>query len=165
MEPGALALVNYGENPPHGLWHVRVLLSHVTGNNWVILTPDYDRYEEQLDHLNPDYVDFEYVGVSGQIPARIPANRIYRFAPMDPGFLADHMRQARLEADAIRASRGIGPPAAAPHPVPVVGQADSSRTSASALARYIGSWSRSCCSSCAAVCCSSSCSHLLLGSH
>ena len=38
MQPGHLALVNYGELPVQ--WHTRVLLAQVHNNEWVILTPD-----------------------------------------------------------------------------------------------------------------------------
>ena len=51
--------MNYGEVPPEGgLWHVRLLLFHVTGNWWVIATPDLDVYEEELFAGNPDFVNF-----------------------------------------------------------------------------------------------------------
>ena len=58
---------------------------------WQILTPDFDRYSEQLDHLNPDYADFIYLGASTNIPPRVPAHEIYGFAPMDPATLANHI--------------------------------------------------------------------------
>ena len=59
MESGHVALVHYGEVP--SVWHVRILLGHIQANEWQILTPDFDRYSEQLDHLNPDYTDFIYL--------------------------------------------------------------------------------------------------------
>ena len=80
MEAGHLALVNYGEAPP--VWHTRLLLGRVDGNVWQILTPDLDRYPEQMDGLNPDFVDFEYLGAGGNPPARIPPHQIYGFAPL-----------------------------------------------------------------------------------
>ena len=83
MQPGHLALVNYGEVPT--VWHARLLLSNVSANNWIILTPDLDRYEEQLDMLNGDFTDFEFLGPSGAIPARIPAGTVYGFGRLDPG--------------------------------------------------------------------------------
>ena len=70
MEAGHIALVSYGERPV--VWHTRILLAHVHGSCWIILTPDHDRYEEQLDAANPDYEDFEFLGPNHAIPARIP---------------------------------------------------------------------------------------------
>ena len=60
MQPGHLVLVCYGEVPP--VWHVRLLLAAVQNTECVILTPDYDRYIERLDHLNTDFTGFEYLG-------------------------------------------------------------------------------------------------------
>lgn len=122
MEAGHFALVSYGERPV--VWHTRILLAHVHGSCWIILTPDHDRYEEQLDAANPDYEDFEFLGPNHAIPARIPQASIYGFAPMDPGELARQMALGRIEADSIRAQRGLPPVAggrqgvAAPAPVP-----------------------------------------------
>ena len=115
MESGHVALVHYGENP--SVWHVRILLGHIQANEWQILTPDFDRYSEQLDHLNPDYTDFIYLGASTTVPARVPAHEVYGFAPMDPGTLAHHIQQGRMEANAERLNRGLPPlaPMAAGH--------------------------------------------------
>lgn len=54
MEAGHLALLNYGERPV--VWHARLLLGHVQGTSWVILTLDHDSYEEDLSIHNPDLV-------------------------------------------------------------------------------------------------------------
>ena len=116
MEAGHLALVDYGEVPR--LYHARLLLAPTTGSNWVILTPDYDRYEEQMDHLNGDFADFIFLGAHGVIPAHIPAHEVYSFAPMNPGLLAHHMTLGKVEANAIRHSRGVGPIGAVAHAIP-----------------------------------------------
>ena len=105
MEPGHLALMNYGEVPP--CWHTRILLARVTDISWVILTPDYDIYAEELSIHNPDLIDFEYLGSNANPPARIPLAQVYGFQPMDPAALANFMRQGSIEANAIRALRGI----------------------------------------------------------
>lgn len=109
MESGHLALVCYGEVPL--VWHARLLLAPTTGSSWIILTPDLDRYEELLDPSNSDYTGFEYLGDNPAIPAHIPQRSVYGFAPMDPGFVATQVRQARIEANVIRA--GLGLPALA----------------------------------------------------
>ena len=125
MESGHVALVHYGEVP--SVWHVRILLGHIQANEWQILTPDFDRYSEQLDHLNPDYTDFIYLGASTTVPARVPAHEVYGFAPLGPGTLAHHIQQDRMEANAERLNRGLPPlapggagPAAAAPPPPAV---------------------------------------------
>ena len=118
MNSGELALVNYGEVPV--IWHTRLLLSHTTASNWIILTPDHDRYEEQLDMLNSDFTGFEYLGHTGVIPAHIPAASVYGFDDLSPAVLAYHMGQARIEAQAIRNQRGIGLAAPAAPAAPVL---------------------------------------------
>ena len=117
MEAEHLALVSYGEMPV--VWHTRVLLSRVSGNNWIILTPDHARYEDLLDVTNPDYDDFEYLGASNAIPARIPAGSVYGFAPLAPGELARQMMLAKLEAEALRLQQSLGAPAPPMPGVPV----------------------------------------------
>ena len=79
--------------------------------------------------MNPDYTDFIYLGASSAVPARVPRHEIYGFAPMAPGTLANEIHQGRMEANAERLARGLGPlapavapaaPAAAPAPPPPV---------------------------------------------
>ena len=114
MEAGHICLVHYGEVP--STWHTRILLACIQGNEWQILTPDFDRYPEQMDSYNPDFTDFIYLGANAAVPHRVPQHEIYGFAPMDPGTLAQNIQQGRLEANAERLARGLGPlaPAGAP---------------------------------------------------
>lgn len=107
MEAGHLCLVNYGERPV--TWHSRLLLAPIEGNLWQICTPDMDRYPELLEAANPDYTDFVYLGANPAVPARISARSVYGFQPMGPGQLAQLIQQGRIEADAERAARGLGP--------------------------------------------------------
>ena len=107
MEPGHLCLLNYGEAPP--LYHVRILLAPTSLDNWMVLTPDMDSFEEQMSPLNSDLTDFIYLGASTSIPAGIPPHQIYGFAPMDPGTLANHLAIGRATANTIRAGLGLPP--------------------------------------------------------
>ena len=105
LEPGQLCLVNYGERPK--LFHVRILLAPTTVDNWVVLTPDMDTYEEQMSALNTDFTEFIYLGPNPTIPAHIPANQVYGFAPMSPGTLAGYLASGKIMANAIRANQGL----------------------------------------------------------
>lgn len=121
MQAGDLALLNYGEVPL--TWHTRLILAHTTHSCFIILTPDLDRYEEQLDAGNPDLIDFEFLGPSGNIPPRIPPASVYGFRGLAAADLAHHMGQARAEALVIQQQRGVGAAGAAPvapPPVPPV---------------------------------------------
>ena len=44
----------YVPYPGEVLWHERVGLAHVDGNEYVIVTPDYGVYVEELSLSNPD---------------------------------------------------------------------------------------------------------------
>ena len=99
MNPGYIALLNYGERPT--TWHMRVLLAPTTPPNWVILTPDHDIYEEEMSPGNPDLVGFHHCGPSGQIPPRINPGNVYGFAPMVPQALRGFMDQGQAEAARI----------------------------------------------------------------
>ena len=72
-----------------------------------------------MDPNNPDYDDFEYLGASNAIPARIPAGSVYGFAPLAPGELARQMMLVKVEAEALRLQRGLGAPALPMPSVPV----------------------------------------------
>ena len=118
MEPGGIAFVDYGERPV--VWHTRLLLAPTNSTCWVILTPDLDAYEEEMDIGNPDFQNFHYAGPTGVIPPHIDRRRVYSFAPLSPGDLGRHMQQGRVTANAIRAAAGLPPLpplAAAAHPV------------------------------------------------
>lgn len=49
MSEGDIWFVDYGEGPPQ-VWHSRLLAAHIVNSLWVIVTPDHDIYEEQLDN-------------------------------------------------------------------------------------------------------------------
>lgn len=101
MEVGGIALLNYGEVPL--TWRTRLLLAHTQGSSWVIATPDFDIYEEDMSLSNSNLSDFYYCGPLGAIPARIPAASVYGFAPMGPDRLGELMQQGRVHAAGIRA--------------------------------------------------------------
>lgn len=129
MEPGHLAFVNYGEVPI--TWHTRVILAPTTADNYIVLTPDHDLFEEQMSMRNQDLVDFHYGGADGYLPPRIAPRTVYSFAPLSPAELARFMQQGRAEANQIRAAAGLAhlpapgvaiaapAPVAAPSPPPV----------------------------------------------
>ena len=104
MNAGDIAILNYGERPT--TWHMRVLLAPTTDDNWVILTPDLDVYEEQMSRDNPDLVGFHHCGPDGALPPRIHVGSVYAFAPLTPQALRGYMAQGRAEAAQILSERG-----------------------------------------------------------
>jgi hypothetical protein len=64
------------------LYHERLVLAHVNLTNYVVATPDYDVYTEQLDSANPDLVSFRLAAVPGVLPIGIDMAQTYRFAAL-----------------------------------------------------------------------------------
>ena len=104
MEAGHLAYVEYQGYP--GVLHARLLLHHVTGDEWMILTPDRDLYHEELSNNNPDFSRFYHVA-DGGLPPRIPRAQIYSFGDMSARDYSRYLALGKREAEAERNRRGI----------------------------------------------------------
>ncbi|CAE7219985.1 ANK1 [Symbiodinium sp. CCMP2592] len=106
---GDIAFVNYGEVPP--CVHARLVGAHVHNDVFVIVTPDWDIYEEQLSR----------VGCSDSC-ADNPAH-VYTFGALTAIEYQRLMHQASLYAAGLRAGLGLpahpGAPAAAAPAAPV----------------------------------------------
>ena len=48
--------------------HERIALAHITNDEWVIATPHFHLYPEQLSSSNGDLVSIRHVLVPGQLP-------------------------------------------------------------------------------------------------
>eukprot|EP00930_Biecheleria_cincta_P018533 TRINITY_DN14403_c0_g1_i2.p1 TRINITY_DN14403_c0_g1~~TRINITY_DN14403_c0_g1_i2.p1 ORF type:complete len:266 (+),score=21.49 TRINITY_DN14403_c0_g1_i2:54-851(+) len=69
-------------------WHERIALSHVHQNEWIVATPDFDLYSEQLDAQN---VDFDGIRIQTQdnvFSLGIPPGRAYQFRALTPAEMA-----------------------------------------------------------------------------
>ena len=77
--PGRVVLVRYDGDPT---WHERLVLAHVDQSEFVICTPDFDLYLEQLDLRNDMLTGLRQYGPGGQLPAGVPAILMYGMAPM-----------------------------------------------------------------------------------
>lgn len=65
---GSLGYVDYGERPR--CIHVRLIVGHVKGNEYIVVTPDHDMYSEILNVAeNPDITNFWAGPGNGAIPA------------------------------------------------------------------------------------------------
>ena len=60
---------------------MRLLGNLVTGDTWVIITPDEDIYEEQMSQNNPDFTSFVYggPGLGGGVPHGVNPADVYGF--------------------------------------------------------------------------------------
>lgn len=77
LSPGDHIVIRYED--PENLWHVRLLLSHVSAAIWVILTPDGDLYLEDLGSDNGDIRAWRVFTPGGPSPYGVPADQIYDF--------------------------------------------------------------------------------------
>ena len=87
---GSLGYVDYGEVPR--VVHARLILDHVIGHTYVILTPDHHIYEECLNADENEDIDRFWAGQpNGSPPRSVPANCVYGFAPMSANQVARFM--------------------------------------------------------------------------
>ena len=98
---------------------MRLLLYHVTGNWWVVTTPDGDVYEEELYAGNPDFTNFVYVGagLGVALPVAIRAADIYMFGPMIAIEYQQFLTQGRVLGIGLQAVLGV----VAPPPLAIAG--------------------------------------------
>lgn len=118
FQPGQVVYADYGEVP--ACVHTRLVLGHIQGSDYLIETPDGDRYVEQLDDQNTDFTAF-YVGPDdGSAPPGVAPGTIYGFPPMSVAQLNARLAAGRLEAAQERARLGIVDPVAGGGDNPIV---------------------------------------------
>ena len=105
LAPGEVALVHYVDDTPY---HHRLILAWVTDTEYVVATPDYDFFIEQLDLTNPDLDGLRLPG-AGQAMG-VGADNVYTCAAIPggaarAGLLQEGARMAAME----RVRRGLPP--------------------------------------------------------
>lgn len=114
-------LVQY-DVPGPILWHERLPLEHLGGEEYIIVTPDRDVYAEELSAANQDLRGVRVRPGPGLLPGDIAANQVYglpNWAPGDMANLRAEARQAAINERALRGNiggAGGGAAAAAPSP-------------------------------------------------
>ena len=103
---GSLGYVDYGEVPR--VIRARLILDHVIGHTYVILTPDHHIYEECLNADENEDIDRFWPGQpNGSPPRSVPANCVYGFAPMSANQVARFMNLGAAEGRRLRGELGI----------------------------------------------------------
>ena len=84
----------------------------------MIITPDHDIYEEQLDNSNPDVVQVVQGGggLGAAVPAAVNPANIYGFRAMTAQQYQQLMNTAKQYAAALRVQMGLPPPGLHPPP-------------------------------------------------
>ena len=104
LPAGRSAFVNYVGNPTE--WHERVILGHVTGNTYVICTPDFAIYPEDLQRdANNEQVRFAMA--DGHLPLGIDPAEVYGFDPISVGQRARLLEEGALLARQEKLRRGL----------------------------------------------------------
>ena len=122
---GRHVLVEYAVGGPR-LWHERLVLEHVGGDNYIVCTPDQDVYLEELGVFNQDVRSIRVMTAPGVYPADIGAGRVYGLPAFDPNTMNAIRAEGRRVADQERlaaAGAGAAAPAAAVVPVVAAGPA------------------------------------------
>lgn len=104
-------------------WHERMILMHVETSFYLIVTPDYDFFVEQLDLRNGDIDGLRQYGPGEVLPTGVAGNRIYAFAPLTAREIWDLLVEGRQLGLAERAARGIMGAVANLPPAPAAGGA------------------------------------------
>ena len=100
-------LVRYNVGGPE-LWHERLALEHVAGEEYVIVTPDRDLYVEELSAANEDLIGVRARPARGVLPPGIAAAAVYPLPPWTAAELTAIRGEARQLLAAERNQRGGG---------------------------------------------------------
>lgn len=105
LPDGSYVYLLYGGSP---LWHERIVLSWVTGSTYVVLSPDADLLQEQVDVSNEDLDGMRLGAPGGGLLFGLRGQSIYAFAPRPSGVdLAGLLDEGRRFARAERQARGL----------------------------------------------------------
>lgn len=112
--PGDAVLVHYVTDPAPRPSHVRLILAHVDATNYLIITPDFEIYAEQLDRGNAELDGVRVLQFPAQSAFGIPGNQIYIFRIWPtPAELATLIAEGAQLASAERVAQEL-PVVAAP---------------------------------------------------
>ena len=118
LRTGDRLLVCYDLDPEALLWHERLLVGHIGGSEWVIVTPERDVYAEDLI-LGVE--DWHRLGPRGGLPPELRGAPMHRFGQGDPpaAELRELLREGEQLAEAERERYGGADlPALAPEAAP-----------------------------------------------
>ena len=79
LEVGTVVYFNYVGNPNE--WHERVILGHVDTNAYMVVTPTFDFFAEDIQ-LDAHVASFRIAGAGGALPLCIDMNEFFGFDPL-----------------------------------------------------------------------------------
>ena len=100
--------------PGPELWHERLVLEHVTAEEYIVATPDRDVYCEQLSLLNDDLKGIRVKPSPNALQGGINPGLVYPLPLFNAGEIAGLRLEAQRELATERAARGLGVGGAVP---------------------------------------------------
>jgi hypothetical protein len=80
LVPGEVVYVVYGDDPY--CVHARLLTGHVRGSSWVVVSPMFDFFEEDISLENPDLVVVSMGRAPGLPPFEVRPEQLFDFNPV-----------------------------------------------------------------------------------
>lgn len=113
---GDIVFLVYDEAPD--VYHARILTGHIEGSSWIVVTPTFDVFEEDISLTNPDLIAARFGRGVGIPPCGVRLDMLYEFNPPFTraqiiALITEGERLAMLK----RQARGLVPGPAVP-PVP-----------------------------------------------
>ena len=102
---GRAAYVNYHGAPDE--WHERIIVGHVQDNSYVVVTPDFDIYVEDLQS-DVNNAAVRFCMADNQLPHGIDPNEVYGFAAITPAQRTRLLEEGALLTKQEKRRRGIG---------------------------------------------------------
>ena len=112
FENGRRAYLEYSAEP--GLLHERIIAGHVQNDEYVVVTPDFDIFVEQVSAHNVDLDGCRIGPAGGGRPVGLGGAQVYGFGAIAPNDLQGLFAEALDLANQERAIRGIVVPGAPP---------------------------------------------------
>ena len=105
LEVGTRCYINRGFNE----WQERIVLAHVRQTLYIVCSPDFEVFCEDLDMAYPEIVAIRLQPRGGGLPTGVPQNLVWGFGRLSPAQVQALVEEARELAEQERAAFGVGP--------------------------------------------------------
>jgi hypothetical protein len=118
--PGEVVYVVYGDEP--NLFHARLLTGHIVGASWIVVSPSFDVFEEDISLANPDLEVVRFGRGPGLPPFGLRPEQLFDFTPvLAPAQITALVAEGGRLAGLEQRARGLAVPPQPPLPPPAAG--------------------------------------------
>ena len=103
LDVGTVVYINYVGNNE---WHERVILGHIDTTSYMVVTPDFDIFAEDIQ-LDAFIESFRLAGAGGTLPIGIPAADVYGFDPLSPAQRQELLAEGKRLTIQEQVRRGV----------------------------------------------------------